>query len=44
MNAFAGRLQHCARKGDGRAFAVGAGDMDDRRQLALGMIEPLEQA
>ena len=29
--------------GDGRALAVGAGDMNHRRQLALGMIQPLQQ-
>ncbi len=39
VNAVAGRLQHRAQEGDGRALAVGAGDVDHRRQLALGMTE-----
>ena len=34
MDALARRLQHRAHEGDGRALAVGAGDVDDRRQLA----------
>ena len=37
------RFQHRAAEGAGRALAVGAGDMDHRRQLALGMIELIEQ-
>ncbi len=44
MHARARRLQHGAHERDGRALAVGAGDMDDRRQLALGMAERFEQA
>ena len=35
MHALARRLQHGAQIGDDRALAVGAGDMDDRRQAAL---------
>ena len=38
VHAQAGGFQNRAQERDGRAFAVGAGDMDDRRQLALGMI------
>ena len=44
MDAQAGGLQDRAQIGDGRALAVGAGDMDHRRQLGFGMIEPLQQA
>ena len=44
VHAQAGGLQHRAQEGDGRALAVGAGDMDDRRQLALGMAERGEHA
>ena len=43
MHALAGGFQDRAQEGDGRALAVGAGDMDDRRQLALGMIERGQQ-
>ena len=39
VHAQAGRFQDRAHERDGRALAVGAGDMDDRRQLALGMVE-----
>ena len=38
------RLQDGAHEGDGRALAVGASDMDRRRQLALGMAEVRENA
>ncbi len=38
------RLQDRAHEGDGGALAVGAGDMDHRRQLALGMTERIENA
>ena len=44
MHALAGRFQDRAHEGDGRAFAVGAGDMDQRRQLLFGMIERGKQA
>ena len=43
VHAAAGRLQHRAHEGDGRAFAVGAGDMDDRRHAPLRMAERAEQ-
>ncbi len=39
MHALARRLEDRAHEGDGRAFAVGAGDVDDRRQAPLRMIE-----
>ncbi len=35
MHLQALRLQHGAGKGAGRALAIGAGDMDHRRQLQL---------
>ena len=41
MHALAGRFEHRAHERDGRALAVGAGDMDDRRQFPLRMAEPL---
>ena len=44
MHAVARRLQHRAHEGDGRALAVGAGDMDDRRQPPLRMAERVEHA
>src|SRR5579872_121714 len=37
------RFKHGARKGADRAFAVGAGDMDHRRKLFLGIAEIIEQ-
>ncbi len=37
--AIAGGLQKGAQKGDGRALAVGAGDMEDRRQAAFRMAQ-----
>ena len=43
MDALARRLQHRAQEGDGRALAVGAGDMDHRRQPVLRVAEALEQ-
>ena len=43
MHAIAGRLQHGAQIGDDGALAVGAGDMDDRRQAPFGMAEALQQ-
>ena len=44
VHAFAGRFEDGARKRDGRALAVGAGDVNERRQAAFGMIERREQA
>ena len=44
MHARARRLEHGAHERDGRALAVGAGDMDDRRQLAFRVAERFEQA
>jgi hypothetical protein len=44
MGAAAGRLEHRPHEGDGRALAVGTGDVDHRRQLALGMAERIENA
>ena len=43
MNALARRFEDRAHEGDGRAFAVGAGDMDHRRQPPLRMIERGQQ-
>ena len=43
MDPGAGRLEAGAQHGDDRALAVGAGDVDDRRQPALGMAERGEQ-
>ena len=43
MHALAGGLQDRAHEGDGRALAVGAGDVDHRRQVPLGMAERGEQ-
>ena len=39
MHAQARRLKDRAHEGDGRTLAVGAGDMDDRRQLAFRMTD-----
>ena len=39
----AGRLDRGAQEGAGRALAVGAGDMEDRRQPTLRIAEPVEQ-
>ena len=44
VNADAGGLQDGPHEGDGRALAVGAGDMDDRRQALLRIAERGEQA
>ena len=43
MDAIAGRLEEGAQKGKGRALAVGAGDMDDRRQMLVRTAECREQ-
>ena len=43
VDAQAGGFEHRAQIGDRRALAIGAGDMDHRRQLALGMVELREQ-
>ncbi len=43
MHPQAGGFQDGAQIRDRRALAVGAGDMNDRRQLALGMIELSQQ-
>ena len=43
VDAQARRFQDRAQIGDRRTLAVGAGDVDDRRQFAFGMIEPLQQ-
>ena len=39
VHALAGGLQHGLEEGRHRALAVGAGDVDDRRQALLGMAE-----
>src|SRR6202451_1701375 len=44
MHALAGRFEDRAHEGNGRAFAVGAGDMDQRRQFLFRMIERGKQA
>src|SRR3954454_6255024 len=44
VDAQAGGLQRRAQISERRALAVGTGDVDHRRQLALGMTEPVEQA
>ena len=43
MNGEARRFEHGLQVGRGRALAVGAGDMDDRRELTFGMAQPLQQ-
>ena len=43
VDAQARRFQDRAQIGDRRTLAIGAGDMDHRRQFAFGMIEPLQQ-
>ena len=40
----AGRFEHRAHEGDGRALAVRAGDMDDRRQAAMRLAHGPEEA
>ena len=44
VHALAGRFEDRAHEGNGRAFAVGAGDMDQRRQFLFRMIERGKQA
>ncbi len=44
MHLQSGRLEDRAQVRDRRSLAVGAGDVDDRRQLAFGMIEPSQDA
>ena len=43
VDAVARRLGHGAQMGDQRALAVGAGDVDQRRQLLLRGSQPLQQ-
>ena len=43
MHALLRRLEDGAHEGDGRTLAVGAGDMNHRRQLPLGMAERRQQ-
>ena len=44
VNGQTRRLQDRAHEGDGRALAVGAGDMDHRRQRPLRIAERIEHA
>src|SRR5262245_4772850 len=44
MDVAAVSLQDCAHEGDGRALAVGAGDVDDGRQMPLRVAEPIKNA
>src|SRR3954464_8647381 len=44
VDAQAGGLQRRAQISERRALAIGPGDVDPRRQLALGVTEPLKQA
>ena len=44
MHALTCGLEDRAHEGDGRALAVGAGDMNHRRQMPLRMIERVEDA
>ena len=44
MNAFARGFEDRAHEGDGGSFAVRAGDMNDRRQTPLRMIERSQNA
>ncbi len=44
MDAAPFRLQRGAQEGAGRAFAVGARDMEHRRQRAMRVAQPLQQA
>ena len=39
----AGGFQDRAQVSDRRTLAIGAGDMDHRRELAFGMVEPRQQ-
>src|SRR5215212_2916395 len=43
MDAQARRFDDRAQIGDGRAFAVGAGNVNDGGKLVLGVAEPLQQ-
>ena len=43
MDAMTRCFQDRAQVSNRRTLAVGAGDMNDRRQIALGMVEPLQQ-
>ena len=43
MDPVAGGLEQRPRKGGGRSLAVGAGDVDHRRQAILRIAEPIEQ-
>ena len=43
MDSQARRFQDRAQIGERRTLAIGAGDVDHRRQLTFGMIEPLQQ-
>ncbi len=43
MHAQPGRFEDRAHERDGRALAVGAGDMDDRRKIAFRMPDRREQ-
>jgi len=40
MHAQARGLEDRAQIGDRRALAIGAGDMNHRRELTLGVVEP----
>ena len=44
MHAQSRRLQDRPHESDGGALAVGAGDMNDRRQTPLRMVERVENA
>ena len=43
MHASAARLERGTQEGAGRALAVGAGDVEHRRQPVLRTVEPVEQ-
>ncbi len=43
MHALARRLRHCADEGAGAALAVGAGDVDHRRQALFRMSQAGQQ-
>ncbi len=43
MHVASPRFQHRAQEGDGRALAVGAADVNDRRQTPLRVTEPLQK-
>jgi hypothetical protein len=44
VGALAGCLENGTHEGDRRALAVGPGDVDHRRELALGMAERVQNA